>query len=240
MESRVKLEQPKKQFFNKNNYEPLLLECLNQISFFIEKSDGGFFAPKSESNGQCDAIGKSGYYCIDFKLLLSQEGAQNVNETSLTKVTLCKGVTMLVPSKASLRGESSLPFPNIWGFGVSHSFSLNANNELVLADKEDEYMKETVKSLNKMICTKKNLLFFHPCRLVIQDSYNNSIEILRNSAKNALSIVSKARRELSPSYETYYALMMNNKMVLLSEGFTHVGCIELISLDTWHKLNIKL
>jgi hypothetical protein len=240
MESIIKLEMPKKQFYDKKNYEPLLLECLNRIPFFIEKSGGGFYAPKSESNGQCDAIGKNGCYSVDFKLLLSQEGAQNVNETSLTKVTLCKGVTMSAPSKASMRGESSLPFPNIWGFLVSHSFSLNENNEIVLADKAAEYMKDTIMSLNKMICTKKNLLFFHPSRLVIQDSHNNPIEVLRNRAKEALSIVSKARRKLSPGYETYYALLTNNEVVLLFEDFTYAGFIELTSLVTWHKLHIKL
>ena len=240
MESSIKLEMPKKQFYDKKHYEPLLLECLNRIPFFIKKSGGCFSAPKSESNGQCDAIGNNGYYSVDFKLLLSQEGAQNLNETSLTKVTLCKGVTKSAPSKAYMREESSLPFPNIWGFLVSHSFSLNENSEIVLADKADEYMKDTIKSLNKMVCTKKHLLFFHPCRLVIQDSHDNPIEVLRNSAKEALLIVSKVRRKLSPGYETYYALWINNEIVLLSEDFAYTGCIELTSLDTWHKLHIKL
>lgn len=238
MESSIKLEMPKEQFYDKKNYEPLLLECLNHIPFFSEKSGGGFSAPKSEYNGQCDAIGKNGYN-LDFKLLLSQEGAQNVNETRLTKEPLCKGVTMSGPSKAFMRGES-LQFPNMWGFLVSHSFSLNENNEIVLADKPDGNMKETIKSFNKMVCTKKNLIFFLPTRLVIQDSHGNPIEVLRNRAKEALSIVSKARIKLSPDFETYYALLINKEMILLSEEFTQVGCIELTSLQFWHKLHIKL
>jgi len=240
MESIIKFEMPKEQFYDKKNYEPLLLECLNRISFFIEKSGGGFSAPKSESNGQCDAIGKNGCYSIDFKRLLSQEGAQNVNETRLTEVTLCTGVTMSAPSKAYMRGEPSLLFPNIWGFFVSRSLHLNENNKIALEDKADRYMKETIKSLNRMICTKKHLLFFHPSRLVIENYYDNPIEVLRNRAKEALSMVSEARKKLSPGYETYYALLMNNEMVLFSEDFTHVGCIKLTSLDTWQKLRIKL
>ena len=102
-------------------------------------------------------------------------------------------------------------------------------------------MKETIKSLNKMVSIKQKLLFFHPSRLVIQASHDNPpIEVVRNRAKEALQIVSKALRKLSPGYETYYALLINSEMVLLSDDFTHVGCIELTSLNTWHKLHIKL
>ena len=239
MESNINLKMPRKQFYDNKNYEPLLLECLNRIPFFIKKSGGCFCAPRSEDNGQCDAIGKNGCYSLDFKLLLSQEGAQNVNETSLTEKILCKGVTISVPSKASMRGESSLPFPNIWGFLINNSFSLNENCEIILSDKEDKYMKETIKSLNRMVCTKKNLIFFHPSKFVIQNSPDNSIEVLRSRAKEALTILSKARRMLSPGYETYYALLINNEMVLFSEDFTHEWSIELNSLDTWHRLHVN-
>lgn len=239
MESNINLKMPRKQFYDNKNYEPLLLECLNRIPFFIKKSGGCFCAPRSEANGQSDAIGKNGCYSVDFKLLLSQEGAQNINETSLTEKILCKGVTISAPSKASMRGESSLPFPNIWGFFVNNSFSLNENCEIVLSDKEDKYMKETIKSLNRMVCTKKNLIFFHPSKFVIQNSPDNSIEVLRSRAKEALTILSKARRMLSPGYETYYALLINNEMVLFSEDFTHEWSIELTSLGTWHKLHVN-
>lgn len=105
MELCIDLEIPKKQFYDKKNCEPFLLECLNRIPFFIEKSGGGFLAPESEEKCQCDAIGENGCYSIDFKLLLSQEGAQNVDETSLIEETLCKGVTISAPSKASMRGK---------------------------------------------------------------------------------------------------------------------------------------
>jgi len=100
-------------------------------------------------------------------------------------------------------------------------------------------MNKTIKSLNRMVCTKKNVLFFNPSRLVIKDSQDNSIEDLRNIAKEALTIVSKVRRKLSPGYETYYALLINYQIVLFSEDFAHIGSIELNSLDTWHKLHIK-
>ena len=74
MESSITVEIPKKQLWDKKNYEPLLLECLNHIPFFKLKGKGGFSATKSESNGECDAIGNSDCssldcYSLDFKLL---------------------------------------------------------------------------------------------------------------------------------------------------------------------------
>lgn len=131
-----------------------------------------------------------------------------------------------------------MPFPSVWGFLATHSFSLNENNEIILVDKADKYMKKTIKSLNKMVSTKKNLLFFNPSILVVKDCQNNSIELLRSNAEEALTIISKVRRKLSPGYETYYALLINNQMILLSEDFIHIGSIEFKSLDTWHKLHI--
>lgn len=238
MELRIKFELPKKQLLSKKNYEPLLLECLNHIPFFDEKSNGGFAAPQSESNGQCDAIGKNGCYSVDFKLLLSQEGAQNMNETSITKVALCKGVTMSAPSKASAHGIASLPFPNIWAFLRTQSLSLNESGEIALLNEADKNMGETIKSLNKMIHTKKNLIFFNPSRLFVFDTPDNPIEYFCSYAREVLSIISKARKMFSQEYETYYALLMNNKMVLLSEDFAHIGCIDLTTLDAWRKLHI--
>ena len=238
MEPSFMLELPKEQLKEKENYEPILLECLNSIPIFRKMSEGGFSAPQSESNGQCDAIGKNGY-SIDFKLLLSQEGAQNMNETSLTRENLCEGVTMIGPSRASTRGIESLPFPSLWGFLRTHSLSLNENGEIELLCEADN-MEKTIKSLTKMIRTKKNLLFFHPNRLISREVHKYPTESICGYAGEALSIISKARKLVMHEYETYYALLMDDKMVFLSGGFAHMGCIDLTSLGTWRKLCISL
>jgi len=71
MGSNIVIELPPKYNLHKKNiYEPLLLECLNNSSFFKEKSGGGFTSPGSEADGEYDAIGISGCYGIDFKCLI--------------------------------------------------------------------------------------------------------------------------------------------------------------------------
>lgn len=235
MESNIKIEVPKYHLYKKNNYEPLLLECLNCSPFFNNKSGGGFLSPKSEANGECDAIGKNGFYSIDFKCLISEDGAKNVNETSLTEQKICPGITVSGPSKASIRGISSLPFANIWGFLVSGCLDLNENSEIKLKDEKIPNMRKTIMSLNRTIYMKKNLLYFLPTRFVIDDPHD--IEILCNEAKKALSLISRARAELSGDYETYYALLMNSyKMILFSENLSSLECIELTSINSWKRL----
>lgn len=81
--------------------------------------------------------------------------------------------------------------PNIWGFLVSACLYLNENSEIELKDETNPYMRNTIKSLNRTICMKKNLLYFFPNRLVIGNSHE--IEILCNRAKEVLSIISRAR-----------------------------------------------
>lgn len=234
MESNIKIEVPRYKLYKKYNYEPLLLECLNCSPFFTDMCDG-FSVPESERNGECDAIGKQGSYDIDFKCLISEDGAENANETSLTKQQLLPGLTAIGPSKAYMREIPSLQFPNIWGFLVSGCLYLNENSEIELEDKTYRYMNKTIIWLNKTIYMKKNLLYFLPNRLAIESS--NDIEILCDRAKEAFSIISKARGKLANGYDTYYALWLHpDKMVLLSDNFTLLDCIELTVLDSWQKL----
>lgn len=225
---------PKASLLSKHNYEPLLLECLNGISYFVDKSGGIFTAPKSESSGQCDAISAKGTYDIDFKLLISQEGAQNFNETRLTEKELYSGITISQPSKATMRGVHSLQFPFLWAFFVTGSFCLNENSEIVLVDKSDTLMERTVLSLNRIIDTKKHLLVFHPSRLLIESACSDPISVLQERAK-ALLLLSEARFARSPEYDTYYALLMNNEMVVLSADITVVDSMPLTSLKAWRK-----
>ncbi len=53
-------------------------------------------------------------------------------------------------------------------------------------------------------------------------------------------LLTEARKNLVPDYETYYALLMNNAIVFLSEGFIYIDSIPLNSLRTWRRLRIKL
>lgn len=234
----MKFKIPKEQIYDKKIYEPILLDCINLIPFFIEKSGGGFIAPESEANGQCDAIGVNGTYGIDFKLLISEEGAQNVKEARLQEVTLCAGVTITQPSKASLHGKKQLPFPNVWGFLRSNSLCLNEHFEIELKEKSDKFMTRTIKRLNKIICTKKHLLFFNPLEFVDEYSYKNSIEILCSRAKGTLSIISEARARLSPGFETYYAILVNSSMIFLCSDGAFLGCNDLASSVAWRKIYV--
>jgi len=222
---------PKCQLHIKTKYEPLLLECLNYITYFIEKSGGGFSAPKSEHNGESDAIGENGY-SIDFKCLISQKGAKNLNEISPTKSRLSNGLTAIHPSKASMRGVQKLPFPNLWGFLVNGSLHLNENYEIILADKTEPHMKSTIESLNKMTRKKKNLLFFLCISFKLEDS--NNIEMLCGRASSAFKIISNARTKLAAEYETYYALLtICEKIILLSNDGFLIECIDMAVLNSW-------
>ena len=225
----AKIKLPRHQLLKKKVNERLLLEYVNRSSFFANKGGGYFYRPQSESGGECDAIGVNGY-CIDFKLLISQDGAKNMNETKLAYKEIRSGVTISQPSKASQQGIKSLPFPNIWGFLATDSLRLNDDNEFILKEKEDSInMKGTIKSFNKMIRAKKNLLFFFPNEFVIE--HFNSIEIVCNKAKDNLSLISKARAFLSPKHETYYVLLVNNKLVLFSESVALIEYIDLALLS---------
>jgi hypothetical protein len=106
MESSIGIELPKYNLHKKENYEPLLLECLNRSPFFKEKSGGGLASPKSESNSECDALGRNGYYNIDFKCLISEDGAKNMSETSLTK------------KRVVSRGDRNIPLKGIHAKGT--------------------------------------------------------------------------------------------------------------------------
>jgi hypothetical protein len=134
-----------------------------------------------------------------------------------------------------MRKEQSLPFPSIWGFSVSGSFCLSENSGIELKDETDKHMKNTIKSLNRMISLKKNVMFFLPNRLEIESF--QEVKVLCNGAKKALSIISEARAIFSNGYETYYALYTNtDKLFLFSDSFALLEGTELTSLPIWEKL----
>jgi hypothetical protein len=146
MESSIDRGLPEYNLYKKEIYEPLLLECLNSSCFFREKSGGGFAPPDSESNGECDAIGKNGCYDIDFKCLISQDGAKNLILASVRWVEMCKGITARQPSVASMKNLKNLKFPDIWGFLASGSLYLNKCHNIELTDVNDVYIKSTIKN----------------------------------------------------------------------------------------------
>jgi hypothetical protein len=89
--------------------------------------------------------------------------------------------------------------------------------------------------LNNDLRLEKNLVYFIPQRFVVQNC--NSAEALRNRAIEALSIISKGRKELSSGFETYYSLWMNDdKMLLLSNNFEIIDFINLAALASWKKI----
>ena len=158
-----------------------------------------------------------------------------MSETSLHTQKLGPGLTATCPSRAYLRGEKELPFPNIWGFLVTNSLCLNKRTEIELKCKTDKHMGKTIKSLNKTICMKKNLLYFLPTRLVIKNTQD--MEALCDRTKEAFSIISIARARLSGEYETYYALYTNlDELVIFSDSITILQCIELTTLANWKSL----
>lgn len=238
MESKISIDVPPyRRLCKKAYYEPLLLEVLNETSFFLNKSGGGFDSPQSQSNGECDAIGKNGNYNMDFKCLITQHGAEVINETSLQSVEILPGISVTQPSKASLRGQSSVEFQSIWGFLVENNFGLNANCEIELKDITDNSMNKTIKRINKSIKMQKNILFFHPASLFVDVPKDSITNIMCVRAKEALSILSEARSAIAPKYETYYALLFGTeKIMLLSGSFSDIGCVELSSLVSWKRL----
>ncbi|MCL2188676.1 MAG: hypothetical protein FWC16_04770 [Defluviitaleaceae bacterium] len=235
MEPQIKISIPKHKLYKKEIYEPLLLDCLNASSFFKSKGGGGFTKSKSEFNRECDALGQNGNYNIDFKCLISQDGAKNADETSLSKSEVLAGVTITGPSRAFIRGISELPFPNIWGFLIDDYIKLNCYNEIILLNENTPHMKSTIKSINKLLRINKNILFFLPTGLTIENL--SDITLIYKRAKKAFNVLTKARKALACEHETYYALLVNNKfIIILSNNCEPLEQIELLSLHSWKKI----
>ena len=238
-----------KRLQDKRYYEPLLRECLNNMPCFREKSGGGFCPPLSESNRECDAIGKNGYN-IDFKCLISQEGAENAKVASpymddeIAPGVKIPGVKVWRPSKASQRGEKELEFPNVWGFLVDHDICLTNEYKFRLADgastKDVRGLKDTIKNLNKMIATQKHILIFSPMDFSCSGDIADCIEdILSKRLEEGLSIVSEARSCWARDFDTYYAVLLNsnriNRIAVYDDNFLLIGSVEITMLDSWRK-----
>jgi hypothetical protein len=224
------------ELFNNNNYEPLLLESINGIPFFKNLGGGEFSASVSEFNSECDAIGLNGYD-IDFKCLISQSGAENIEDTRGVQYP-ARGIKIRVSSKASERGDDSLKFPNLWGFLVDKRIQLNEKFEFELSDKNYRCMNGSIKSLNKIVLKKKNILYFHPASLLLDDSTSGDIvKAVSNRIEEALCQISIARSHQATGWDTFYALILNNESIFFyKKDFESVGSIKLDTLDSWNEL----
>lgn len=220
-----------------SNYEVFLLEYLNQSKYFQNKSKHErYLAPKSESNGECDAISLS--YNIDFKLLASSSylRGQRLTSMSITKATT--GVTFYGAPR-TVGGKYIVTWLHkLFRMHTLEELHRIRSNESIIRPGTDEY--DILKALQIME-TKKNLLLFFPYSHFINSEVEFSIvtkDIGKELMKNFHEL-SKYREKVGGGYETYILTEYEKQFLLYSfsaTGFELLEVFATLELPTYQKL----
>ena len=220
-----------------SNYEIFLLEYVNQSKYFQEKSmHEKYVSPKSESNGECDAI--SSHYKMDFKLLSSASYLQALRMTSNSVTNAIPGVTLYgVPRTIGVEYTATWTHVLFRFKKLDDLLTIRCNEDNIVP-KTDDY---DVLNILKTMETKKNLLLFFPYKFSIDGKieFDTMAKWIGNFLGNDFQELSRYREKVTEGFETYILTEYNKHFLLYSissSGFEFLESFKASLLPTYQKL----
>lgn len=216
------------------NYEIYLIELLNNSNWFSAMYPGVFYAPKSESAGECDANNE--YYHIDFKLFASESAlrARNLLSYSISKTD--DGAVVYGVSK---KLDTTLKYTRI--FAAFRGKSVDELVRIRNASTKKDDVDNDIKSVLQVLETKKNLLLFFPYVFKFKENIivDNAIKIIKDALNSDYKAAFDYRHSVLNNFDTYFACIymqfflifqvVGNKMVFIDQINTNL-------LPTYKKL----
>lgn len=205
------------------NYEIYLLELVNTSEFFRSKSSSGFNKPKSESNGESDALGDN--YYLDFKLIASKTALQARSILSRQISKLGNGVIAC--------GSSKCPGGKVQAtrlFAALRDCYLSDLIEIRKDNKKKQGIENDICTFLKSLEFKKNLLLFFPYEFTFdtphtfEEKIKNSIEGLNNDFKTSFMY----RNQCSFQYETFFVYLCDDRFVICNVENCKLHYIEYV------------
>lgn len=151
-------------------YSDYLIEIVNSIPFFLEKSKGEFYTPPcSEAHGECDCI--SSCYQLDFKLVASESKLQAKSIFS-PQIFYNAGVTHYCGSKIDSHCKNYHPISSTRIFAALRPLSLKDLLRIRQKKSCDNQVEKDIVQLMKKLETNKNLFLFFPYNIYFDNNDN--------------------------------------------------------------------
>lgn len=216
------------------NYEIYLRELINASSFFRRKSKGEeYFAPKSESNSEPDAI--TSCYSIDFKLLIAETRMRAKRELSPSIHKYTDGFVGEGPSRQ--QGEQKVT-------NLCQAIRYLEKDDLnkLIQQKSKNFIEKDIVRYLKTLRVKKNLILFLP--MIFSYDYDidelEAISRIETAVFRDLQESMKYRYEHVSEFDTFVAAIYNGKMIFYKLDENRIRFIESVELaksNTYVKLD---
>lgn len=218
-EKRIKIKMLNIAFINKKfiddknnkddqyNYEKYLLELINHSKLVKDYDNQRFHHIKNQSNGECDITNK--LYDMDFKLLIPQDTVEKLSNYSSQIVKLTDGVISYCDSKQ----HGKYTIYNYLGL-LNHKTKeniINIKNKKYNCTKEEIIIKKLLKNIE----TDKNVLYFIPIEIIIDENTNynkqvcNAIENFSNYIEGIIEY-----RNSCVKKDTYISFIANEYFIM--------------------------
>ena len=216
------------------NYEIYLRELLNVSIWFKEKYPEGFIKPKSESNGECDAINEN--YKIDFKLFASSTSLRARSELYPQISKLADGVVGMGESKKRRAKQKTTRL-----YAAVRGLSLQRLKKIRHLKLKYMCIKKDIQCMLKVLETKKNLLLFFPYTFSFESgiSQDKAMESIANGLENDFRSSFQYRQEYAPCFETFLTCIYDNSFIIfkiVNERLSLCDIVNITKIPTFYDL----
>lgn len=194
------------------NYEKYLLEFINNSKLVKEYSNQRFHHILNQSNGESDITNT--LYDMDFKLLIPQDTVEKLSNYSSQIVKLADGVITYCDSKQ----HGNYTIYNYLGL-LNHKTKndiVNIKNKKYHCTKEEIIIKKLLKNIE----TDKNVLYFIPIEIIIDENSKYDIQV-QNAIKHFSNYI-KGIIEYRNSYvkkDTFISFIANEYFIIAKHRF---------------------
>ena len=219
---------------NKDVYESVLCDCLNQCPNMIEMVGSEFCLIKEQSNGQSDIRADKSEYEIDFKMMIAESYKEFLDRTAPITVEIVPGVKIY-----SLPPKLSKKVLLLW------NYCKDMTDERLeqFRHQKDMDAKNVVHFFDKVINCPKNILIFMPIYFeTIQNVLLNEkqFEIALEELSSSTKYVFDFRSTNQNGYQTFLVYLQkvsNNEIYFVISEFTEQGLrlidrVNMFSLKT--------
>lgn len=191
------------------NYEKYLLELLNNSLWFSENFPGGFISPKSEANGECDAVNP--YYQLDFKLFAAETAlrARNLLYPQIEK--MIDGATVYYGSRYSgTTIQATRLFAVFRGKSVDELCHIRFNTSI------GNPIEKEISAALSVLETPKNIMLFFPYEFTFDAPHEHeiAIECICEAIQSDFSAAFLYRERAAKGFDTYLVCIYDEKFLV--------------------------
>ena len=226
---------------DKNTYETILCECLNNSKKMLNISGGKFSLIKEQSNGQSDVKAANTGYELDFKMMISESLKEFQSRTAPI-------IQEIAPGVKSISKPPQLKKKVILIWNCCRNMSEKRLQEL--RNQKDMEGKAVTHFFDKVINQNKNILLFIPVYFTTVNkniSFEEQYENVFNEISSSTQFIYEFRNKHCTGYDTFLVYIVNipqNKEFSFiickyeSEGLKFIDKVRMFSLKSTISLAI--